>query len=120
MADEARSGSHIAAIVLTGIASAEALGVLALRVVVIPPFIEMFADFGAALPVLTMLVMGWVWPLMWMALILGLVAVATVAPVSMKVRIATLIVAVMAGIVALVATVGALYMPLFAMSGDLS
>lgn len=120
MADEPGSGSRIAAIVLTGLAGAEALGVLALRIIVIPPFIEMFADFGSALPWLTMVVIGWVWPVVWALLIFGLVAVASVAPVSRRVRLAMLVLAVLAGIVALVATVGALYLPLFAVNGDLS
>lgn len=110
----------MAAIVLTGLAGAEALGVLALRIVVIPPFFEMFADFGSALPWLTVLVMGWGWPLAWFAVILGLVGVASAAPLSMKARLAVLVVAVLAGVVALVATVSALYLPLFAVSGDLS
>lgn len=119
MADESRYGARIAAFVLTSIAGAEALGVLALRVFVVPVFMEMFADFGGALPVVTMLVMGWAWPLLWVAAIMGLVGAATVAPVPTSARLAMLVLAVLTGLVAIAGTIGALYLPMFAIAPQL-
>ena len=102
----------ITGVVLLAMLVVELNVLVSIRIVVVPKFTGMFADFGAALPRLTVAVLGWTWYAGWAAAALG-VAACSLLPSWRSTRLALLCVAVALPLVAVFATIGALYLPIF-------
>lgn len=100
------------------VAAATALPLLLLALRVVPTFREMFAEFGSVLPWLTQLALMQ-WPLVLWALVPPAVLGLAASRPSLKQRRLGIVAAFLLGAAGLAAGWWALYLPIFALAGNI-